>query len=216
MNIKYLINIFKKPIPHIFYIYGLFYDNILLRLIGKIWILESKLRGASIKQASFFGRPIFKLHPNSKVLIGNDVIMVSNNRRCNSGNIYGPCRLQTHSSSSVINISDEVGLNGTSIVCRSSEIHIGSKTMIAPNCIIMDSPFHRILPIENRHEYIGVDLDKKVVIGKNCWIGTNCIILAGSEIGENSVIAAGSIVNGIIPPNCLAIGRPAKPTKYFY
>lgn len=215
MKKKYLINAFKNPISHFFYIGDLFYDRIWLKLMGFIWVLECNLRGGHIKNASFFGRPILKFHPNSRVIVGNDVVMVSNKRRCNSGNIYGPCRLQTHSSTSVIIIGDDVGLNGTSIVCRSSEIYIGNKTMIAPNCIIMDSPFHRMLPVEQRHEYIDIDLDKNVIIGKNCWIGINCIILPGSEIGDNSVIGAGSIVNGVIPPNCLAIGRPAKPIKYF-
>ena len=43
----------------------------------------------------------------------------------------------------------------------------------------------------------------------------NSIILKGVTIGDNSVIAAGSIVNRDIPPNCLAGGVPAKIIKYY-
>jgi len=41
---------------------------------------------------------------------------------------------------------------------------------------------------------------RPVRIGKGCWIGMQALILPGSDIGEGSVVAAGSIVRGIIPP----------------
>lgn len=42
---------------------------------------------------------------------------------------------------------------------------------------------------------------KEVNIGENVWIGANVVILRGTNIGNNSVIAAGSIINGNIPAN---------------
>lgn len=54
-----------------------------------------------------------------------------------------------------------------------------------------------------------------VVIKKGARIGTHVYILSGVTIGENSVIGAGAVVTSDIPPNCLAIGVPAKPVKYF-
>jgi len=53
-------------------------------------------------------------------------------------------------------------------------------------------------------------LAKPVYIGKNVWITTRCIILPGVRIGDNSIIAAGSVVTKDIPANCLAGGNPAK------
>ncbi|MDO8610502.1 MAG: DapH/DapD/GlmU-related protein [bacterium] len=50
-------------------------------------------------------------------------------------------------------------------------------------------------------------------IGKNVWITTRCTILPGVTIGDNSIIAAGSVVTKDIPPNCLAGGNPAKIIK---
>lgn len=40
-----------------------------------------------------------------------------------------------------------------------------------------------------------------VSIGNNVWIGANTVILRDSIIGDNAVIAAGSVVKGNIPPN---------------
>jgi len=54
-----------------------------------------------------------------------------------------------------------------------------------------------------------------VVIKKGARIGTHVFILMGVTIGENSVIGAGAVVTRDIPPNCLAVGVPAKPIKYF-
>lgn len=46
-----------------------------------------------------------------------------------------------------------------------------------------------------------------VKIGNNVWIGANSIILRGTEIGDNSVIAAGSIIKGSIPANSLVVQK---------
>jgi acetyltransferase-like isoleucine patch superfamily enzyme len=54
-----------------------------------------------------------------------------------------------------------------------------------------------------------------VIIKKGARIGMHVIILPGVIIGENSVIGAGAVVANNIPPNCVAVGAPAKPVKYF-
>lgn len=54
-----------------------------------------------------------------------------------------------------------------------------------------------------------------VIIKNGARIGVHVVILPGVTIGENSVIAAGAVVANDIPPNCLAVGVPAKPIKYF-
>ena len=135
---------------------------------------------------------------------------MSHSRLCASGNLYGPCRFQIHYPTGKIVLGDDVAINGTSIVCRSTHVTIGDGTIIAPNCIIMDSPFHRMWPASERLNYGTTELDRPVEIGKNVWIGAGVTILAGAKIGDNSVIGAKSLVTGEIPANCLAVGNPAK------
>ena len=51
---------------------------------------------------------------------------------------------------------------------------------------------------------------KDTIIGKNVFIGMNSIILMGSNIGDNVLSGAGSVVSGHIPSNTVCAGNPAK------
>ena len=50
----------------------------------------------------------------------------------------------------------------------------------------------------------------RVVLGKRVYVGVGAILLPGTTIGEDSVIGAGAVVHGQVPPASLAIGNPAK------
>lgn len=49
-----------------------------------------------------------------------------------------------------------------------------------------------------------------VRIGNNVWIGVRVIILKGINIGDNSIIGAGSVVTKNVPNNSIVVGNPAK------
>ena len=51
---------------------------------------------------------------------------------------------------------------------------------------------------------------KKTIIGNNCFIGMKAIILMGAQIGDNTIVGAGSVVSGKFPPNVVIAGNPAK------
>jgi acetyltransferase-like isoleucine patch superfamily enzyme len=52
-----------------------------------------------------------------------------------------------------------------------------------------------------------------VIIGKNCFIGANSIILPGVKIGDEVVVAAGAVVTKNVDNNTIVAGNPAKPIK---
>ena len=54
---------------------------------------------------------------------------------------------------------------------------------------------------------------RNVTIKKNAWIGAGATLLPGVTVGENSVVAAGALVNKSVPPNVVVAGVPAKIIK---
>jgi len=50
---------------------------------------------------------------------------------------------------------------------------------------------------------------KSTVIGSDCWIGDNSVLLAGIKIGDGAVIGAGSVVTKDVPPFAIVVGNPA-------
>jgi acetyltransferase-like isoleucine patch superfamily enzyme len=87
---------------------------------------------------------------------------------------------------------------GSSIVCA-AEMELGQDLMIARNVVVYDSDFH---PIRNEKGE-RINPPSRVRIGAHVWIGTGTIILKGSEIGDNCVIAAGSRVSGKVESGSL-------------
>lgn len=51
---------------------------------------------------------------------------------------------------------------------------------------------------------------KPIIIKRNAWIGAAATILPGVSIGENSIVAAGAVVNADVPANTMVGGVPAK------
>ena len=84
-------------------------------------------------------------------------------------------------------------------------LDIADDVMIGPNVSIITTG-HPLAPSQRRAATIG----KPIVIKRNVWIAAGATILGGVAVGENSVIAAGSVVTKDVPPNTLVGGNPAK------
>ena len=52
------------------------------------------------------------------------------------------------------------------------------------------------------------------MIGDDCFIGMNSIILKGTTLGNNVIVGAGSVVHGKFPDNVIIAGNPAKIVKH--
>ena len=84
-------------------------------------------------------------------------------------------------------------------------LDIADDVMIGPNVSIITAS-HPLEPSQRRTISIG----KPIVIERNVWIATGATIIGGVTIGENSVVAAGSVVTKNVPPNTLVGGNPAR------
>jgi acetyltransferase-like isoleucine patch superfamily enzyme len=123
-------------------------------------------------------------------------------------------------------IGDFTLLNGALIMAE-DKIDIGSHCLISWNVGIADSDFHPLEPAQRLIDAQALAPFFKdrparpklktapVRIADNVWIGMNAVILKGVSIGENSIVAAGSVVTKSIPPNTIVAGNPAVIVKEF-
>ena len=105
-----------------------------------------------------------------------------------------------------VHFGDRVYANFNLTLVDDTHIYVGDGTMFAPNVVVATAA-HPILPSLRER---GLQYNKPVRIGKNCWIGAGAILLPGVTVGENSVIGAGSVVTGSIPAHSLAAGNPCR------
>ena len=104
----------------------------------------------------------------------------------------------------VCKIGANTSVNCNNMIACRERVIIGDNVQLSPNVQIYD----------HDHDYRaegGVKAGKyrtaPIEIGNNVWIGANCVILRGSKIGDNCVIAAGTIVKGEYAANNLILQK---------
>lgn len=118
-------------------------------------------------------------------------------------------------------IGDNVIININCTFVDNSKITIGNHVLIASN-VQLYTASHPTAPKER----LICDWQEKgcawfstysepITIKDGAWLGGGVIVLPGVTIGENAVIGAGSVVTRSIPDNCVAVGNPCKPIRYF-
>jgi maltose O-acetyltransferase len=85
-------------------------------------------------------------------------------------------------------------------------ISIGAHTRIAHDVLIIAHD------AATKH-LTGYTEIRPVTIGASCYIGAGVIVLPGADIGDEAVVAAGSIVRGEVPAGAIVAGNPAKVVK---
>lgn len=161
-------------------------------------------------------RVTFKSRPKIEqytIFSGKGIVSIGEN--CAFGyklggfNKGGSVELQARYSNSKIVIGNNVSTNNNVFICAANFVKIGDNTLVGQNVTIMDHEAHGILPEKRRIlGEIG-----EINIGENVWIGNNVTVLKNSEIGDNTIIAAGAVVNGVFPKNVIIGGVPAKIIK---
>ena len=107
------------------------------------------------------------------------------------------------SADGTLTIGDRVFINEGVIIAAHCAITIEGDVKIGDFTTIHDSDFHGLTP----------DLPVRIAavrIERNAWLGRNVVVLPGVTVGENAVVAAGSIVTGNVAANTLVGGNPAR------
>jgi acetyltransferase-like isoleucine patch superfamily enzyme len=109
-----------------------------------------------------------------------------------------------------VRIGNDTGVNQGAFIGGQGGVDIGHHVIIGPGVKIFSED----------HQFFGDDYIKnqgekraQVIIGNNCWLGSNVTILAGVKLGDKTIVAAGAVVNKSFSGNCIIGGIPAKLIK---
>lgn len=111
-----------------------------------------------------------------------------------------------------LKVGNNVGLGEMCHYGCAGGIEIGDNTIVGIY-VTMHSENHNFSDYNTPIRLQGVN-HKGIKIGSNCWIGAKATILDGSVIGNGCVVAAGAVVTGQFPDDCVIGGVPAKIIKY--
>ena len=110
--------------------------------------------------------------------------------------------------------NDEVNIGMGCIICSSNiitvNVSIGNFVILNLMCTIghdtIIKDFCSFMP--------SVNVSGEVLIEESVYIGTGAVVVNQINIGENTIVGAGSVVAKSLPKNCTALGIPARPIKY--
>lgn len=131
-----------------------------------------------------------------------------------NGFFSGYTHIEARNSDAIIRIGNNNHFNNNlTIIAEHGEISIGNDCLVGTNVSIINSDFH---PISAAKRHGGGQKSKFVEIGNNVFIGSNVSICKGVHIGDNAVIANGSVVFDDVKANTIVRGNPATFYKEIY
>lgn len=177
-------------------------------ILPRIMFKANKIKyGNNLK---LIGYPFIFRCPDAEIVIGNNCL-INSSFFSNLLGLYQRTIIIARDHGR-IKIGNHVGISGATIYAR-DRIEIGDYTLIGANTKIFDNDFHPLDPKERLNDDSSNLVTKPIMIGENVFIGCNCIILKGTEIGDNCVVGAGSVIHGKFLEGSIIAGNPARLIK---
>lgn len=104
-----------------------------------------------------------------------------------------------------IRLGRHVFINQHCTIYDLASVTIGDEVLIGPNVSLITTS-HPVAPSRRLTELVAEPID----IGANVWIATGATVIGGVTIGQNAVVAAGSVVTRDVPADTLVGGNPAQ------
>lgn len=162
-------------------------------------------------------------HTASKTLIGLNARLV---------NLSGPEHMVFDGPSAIrgilrldrageITIGEYCYLGDNTVLSAHERIEIGAYTLLAHDVQIFDNDSHPINAHQREIQFRRMLGDKSriapleigsapVRIGRRCWVGMGSLIMKGITLGDETIVAAGSVVTSSFPDGVLVGGNPAR------
>ncbi len=154
-----------------------------------------------------YGKPYLGRAEGASITLGRRVALRS--RNASNSLIARPCTLAAIRDGAVIEIGDDVGMSGATLVAATG-IFVGPRTLIGAEAMILDSDFHPLDPRLRRSHPTNGARSSPVRIGSDVFIGARATILKGVSIGDGAVIAAAAVVTKDVAAGAIVGGNPAK------
>lgn len=109
-------------------------------------------------------------------------------------------------------IGEDCAINSGTVLYTGNGIRIGDAVLIAANCTL--APTNHAFADRSRRIRDQGFLPSKggIVIEDDVWLGANVVVLDGAVIGKGCIVAAGSVVRGVLEPYSIYAGVPAQRT----
>lgn len=121
-----------------------------------------------------------------------------------------PASLRAYDRDSRIEIGEDSRIAGAIFHCNDAII-VGPHARIGPGTILCDNDSHP--PRRTIEGRSGAAVSAPIRLERHVWLGMRVTVAKGVTIGENTIVAPGSVVTRSLPPNVLAGGVPAKPIR---
>ena len=160
------------------------------------------------------GLPIVSLARGSSIRIGKHAYLISRSRNTALG-VNHPIVIRTMMPRARIQIGDHFRASGVTL-CAARSILIGDRVTMGANATVVDTDFHSLNPAV-RFSPQGDKEDAKaaqVSVGSDVFVGMSAMILKGVSVGNEAVIAAGSVVTKDVPDGAIVGGNPARLISY--
>lgn len=108
-----------------------------------------------------------------------------------------------------VEIGERTTINAGCVLYTGHGIRIGRVVAVAANCTFAPTNHEFRDPDRPIIEQGFMPSRGGIVIEDDVWIGANVVLLDGAHVGRGSVIGAGSVVRGVIPPFSICAGVPA-------
>lgn len=154
-------------------------------------------------QGSYIGFPGGTVYGERWIHIGSDSL-IADHVTISAGMLPG----QQMVTDPVVRIGNRCLIGRYNSIVGHFSIDIGDDVFTGTNVYITDQNH----TYEDLEEPIGRQLpvEAAVSIGRGSWLGSGVVVLPGSQIGEHVVVAANSVVRGVVPDRCVVAGVPAR------
>ena len=132
----------------------------------------------------------------------------SRNRLVVGADVTGRIRAQLVTDGAALEIGAETTIVDVHFTFHEPRrITLGRGCMLAARVWMTVSDMHSVIDLETGER---LNPAQDIVVGDRVWLGYDTKVLKGAVIGAGAIIGTGSVVTGVIPPNCMAAGYPAR------